>query len=127
MSVTVKSVVILDCQWIPFKPKAASYLSVYLLKENPITRTRVGFFCPLGNAAVRFRDVRFSGGFQYVRPCWLHARSRGGGGQGDAMRPLKIWMHLLEIRKILNINMPISTMKPWFTLPHPHVASVEPP
>jgi len=70
-----------DCQWIPFKPKAA-ILSAYLLKENPITRTRVGFVCLFGSTAVKLWDVRFSRGFRYVRPCWLQARSqRGASGR----------------------------------------------
>ena len=110
----------------PFQTNG-SYLSVYLLKENPITRTRVGFVYPLESTAVRLWDVRFSRVFWYVRQDHVDWKPVASGVQVDAMRPLKIWMHPLEIRKVPNINMPINPMKPCDTLPHPHVASAEPP
>ena len=67
----------------PFQTNC-SYLSVYLLKENPITRTRVGIVCPLGSTAVKLWDVSFSPGFRYVRPCWLPARSERGASRRNA-------------------------------------------
>jgi hypothetical protein len=54
-------------------------------------------------------------------------RELARGVKLGAMQPLRVWNHPLEYAEVSKTDMLIGQLKTCDTLPHPHVASVEPP